>query len=91
MIQTIIITLINIKKPYKSKQHKYNPKNTTKKWQPRCYRCKRLGHKADVCPLKKKIDEIFHDDENLCNKITDLLLSNKNEDSTSSSPRSRRS
>lgn len=65
----------NHKDSYNEKFYKKPYRQSSKKWQPRCYKCQKLGHKAYTFPLKFKINELFQDDKDLCDKITTLISS----------------
>lgn len=67
--------------PYKrSSRNKpsHNPDNTSKNQNSMnhivCYKCGRIGHKANQCYNKEKVNELFADNPDLQSKLLSLLL-----------------
>ena len=42
-----------------------------------CWKCEKIGHKADKCKLKEKINEICAEEEEIKNKLIALLINDK--------------
>lgn len=64
-----------------------NPKQPNKKEKIICWNCKRPGHKSTDCKMKRKINEIFHDQQDIKEKLEKLLLSEtENSEELSSDP-----
>ena len=71
--------------PYYTKNKTFKQPN--KKVKIICWNCKRPGHRSTECKMKKKINEIFHDQQDIREKLEKLLLSEtKNSEELSSDP-----
>ncbi|KAK9697127.1 hypothetical protein RND81_08G016600 [Saponaria officinalis] len=83
------------KKRYNSSKSKYQPsppkyyqKRKPKKYSKKqgynkeiiCFKCGKPGHKADKCFTKKKINELFQDNPEMCQKLSKLFLKSSSEE-----------
>ncbi|KAK9743362.1 hypothetical protein RND81_03G234300 [Saponaria officinalis] len=61
-------------KYYQKRRSKQYPKKQNQNKEIICFKCGKPGHKADRCFTKKKINELFKDNPEMCKKISKLFL-----------------
>ncbi|KAK9756670.1 hypothetical protein RND81_01G113700 [Saponaria officinalis] len=59
---------------YQKRRSKRYPKKQNQNKEIICFKCGKPGHKADRCFTKKKINKLFQDNPDMCQKISKLFL-----------------
>ncbi|KAK9734444.1 hypothetical protein RND81_04G140200 [Saponaria officinalis] len=79
------------KSKYQSSPPKYYQKHRPKRYPKKqnqnkeiiCFKCGKPGHKADKCFTKKKINELFQDNPEMCQKLSKLFLKSSSSEAES--------
>ncbi|KAK9668727.1 hypothetical protein RND81_13G081900 [Saponaria officinalis] len=80
--ETMGSEIIACKSKYQSSPPKYYQKRRLKRYPKKqsqnkeiiCFKCGKPGHKADKCFTKNKINELFQDNPEMCQKLSKLFL-----------------
>ncbi|KAK9665587.1 hypothetical protein RND81_14G121500 [Saponaria officinalis] len=70
-------------KYYQKRRPKRYPKKQNQNKEIICFKCGKPGHKADKCFTKNKINELFQDNPEMCQKLSKLFLNSSSSEAES--------
>ncbi|KAK9747931.1 hypothetical protein RND81_02G024400 [Saponaria officinalis] len=67
-------------KYYQKRRSRKYPKKQSQNKEIICFKCGKPGHKADKCFTKKKINELFQDNPDMCQNLSKLFLKSSSDE-----------